>query len=481
MTTTSDIHALLRQDLLSFVRKVFATLNPGTPYLHNWHIEAIVALLDRVMAGETRRVMVNVPPRTLKSMIVSIAWPAFLLGHDPTRKIFVVSHGLDLAEEHHAAFRKVVESEWYRAAFPTMSPAAEKDTALVFRTSRGGQRKAFSVESRITGQGADIIILDDPLDASDAQSDLACAKVNDWIVNVLMGRFNTGATGIMVLVMQRLALNDPAARLQEIEPWTLLSLPAIADEDMTVEVGPGEYRVFARGDLLHPRLLDRAYLDQRRRAMGSAAYSAQYQQRPLPSGGGMIDVGLFRRYRTLPKTWDTRFLSIDAASGSESGSCSVIQYWLIGDGCIHLAGSQRGHWSFPELRRRAIDAKTNFQADFFLIELASNGQALAEELWDCYPRAERARVIQGFRPKHAKPVRMDLAMVPIEAGRVFLPEQADWLPALLAELEAFPNGTNDDQVDALSQALWFYSHRYAVNRHNPDYRSRSRVIFPRSL
>ena len=110
MATTSDIHALLRQDFLSFVRKVFATLNPGTPYLHNWHIEAMVALLDRVMAGETRRAMINVPPRTLKSMIVSIAWPAFLLGHDPTRKIFVVSHGLYLAEEHHASFRKVVES-----------------------------------------------------------------------------------------------------------------------------------------------------------------------------------------------------------------------------------------------------------------------------------------------------------------------------------------------------------------------------------
>lgn len=95
--------------------------------------------------------MINVPPRTLKSMIVSIAWPAFLLGHNPALKIFVVSHGLDLAEEHHAGFRKVIESDWYRAAFPTMVPAAEKDTALVFRTSRGGQRKAFSVDGHITG------------------------------------------------------------------------------------------------------------------------------------------------------------------------------------------------------------------------------------------------------------------------------------------------------------------------------------------
>lgn len=481
MTTSSDIHALLRQDFLSFVLKVFTTLNPGTVYLHNWHVEAIVTLLGHVMQGETRRAMINVPPRTLKSMIVSIAWPAFLLGHDPTRKIFVVSHGLDLAEEHHAAFRKVVESDWYRAAFPTMSPAAEKDTALVFRTSQGGQRKAFSVESRITGQGADIIILDDPLDASDAQNELACAKVNDWIVNVLMGRFNTGATGIMVLVMQRLAINDPAARLLEIEPWSLLSLPAIAEEDMTVEVAPGETGVFAKGELLHRQLLNRPYLDQRRRVMGSAAYSAQYQQRPLPSGGGLIDIALFNRFRTLPRTWDTRFLSIDAASGSESGSYSVIQFWQISDGCIYLASSQRGHWPFPELRKRAIDAKVAFQADFFLIEYASNGQALAQELWAYYPREERDQVVQSFMPRYAKPVRMDLAMVPIEASKVFLPEQSEWLEGLLAELQAFPNGANDDQVDALSQTLWFFWHRYEASRHNPAYRSRSRVIFPRSV
>ncbi|WP_431300267.1 hypothetical protein [Tabrizicola sp. BL-A-41-H6] len=111
MATNSELYALLRQDFLSFVQKVFATLNPSTPYLHNWHVEAIVALLDEAMEGGTRRVMINVPPRTLKSMIVSIAWPAFLLGHNPALKVFVVSHGLDLAEEHHAAFRKVVESD----------------------------------------------------------------------------------------------------------------------------------------------------------------------------------------------------------------------------------------------------------------------------------------------------------------------------------------------------------------------------------
>jgi predicted phage terminase large subunit-like protein len=254
--------------------------------------------------------------------------------------------------------------------------------------------------------------------------------------------------------------------LLETEPWRPLPLPAIAEEDVTVEVAPGETRVRAKGELLHPQLLNGPWLDQRRRAMGVAAYSARYQQRPLPPGGGVIDIALFKRFRALPRTWDTRFLSIDAASGSESGSFSVIRFWQISDDCIYLAGCYRGHWPFPELRKRAVAAKVAFQADFFLVEYASNGQALVQELWTYYPRKVRDQVVQRFTPQHAKPVRTNLAMVPIEVGKVFLPEQSEWLAGFLAERQAFPNGANDDQVDALSQALWFFWHRYKVSRHN---------------
>ena len=179
--TNSEIWALLRQDFRSFVRKVFDTLHPGDTYLHNWHIEAMIWQLEQATLGDTRRVMINVPPRTLKSLIFSVAWPAFILGHDPTKSIFCVSLNLDLAAEFHANFRKIVESDWYKQVFPTMSPAADKDTELIYRTSQGGQRKAISVDSKITGQGAHYIIIDDPQDASDALNEQALEKVNTWI------------------------------------------------------------------------------------------------------------------------------------------------------------------------------------------------------------------------------------------------------------------------------------------------------------
>ncbi len=292
MAKNSDFNAVLRQDFRAFVEKVFATLNPGQTFEDNWHIGAIIWVLLCVENRETRRAMIHVPPRMLKSIIVSIAWPAFLLGHNPSLQIFVVSHSLDLAQSHHAAFRMIIESDWYKKAFPTMSPTAEKDTALLLRTSQGGYRKALSVESKITGQGADIIILDDPLDASDALSPVACAKLNEWIDTVLMSRFNNAATGVMILVMQRLAMNDPAAHLSQQERWVELSLPARAEVDLRVPIGPNEVYLYQKNELLHQQLLNAEYLEARRKAMGTAAFSAQYQQKPVPAGGGYIDISL---------------------------------------------------------------------------------------------------------------------------------------------------------------------------------------------
>jgi len=472
MTTNSELYAILRNDFAAFVQKVFQTLNPGQTYFHNWHVEAIVWQLVRIMNGETKRAMFHVPPRTLKSIIVSVAWPAFLLGHDPTRRLFVISHNLDLAEEHHAAFRTIVESEWYKATFPTMASEADKDTNQLLRTSKGGFRKAYSVGSHITGLGADIIIFDDPLDASDAPNEVACQKLNEWITTVPMGRFNKGPEGIAVLVMQRLAMSDPAGYLRQLEAWDTLSLPALAQIDQTVPIGPVNTHFYRKGDLLFPRLLSAEYLNTRKVAMGSAAFSAQYLQKPVPAGGGHIDVSLFKRYRQLPKAYDTRFLSIDAASGTDSGSYSVIQVWQITDGCLYLVANQRARWSFPDLRKMAISMFEQYSADFYWIERAFSGYALLEELWEYYPRETRCKIVHHFPAIKSKEIRMDSALVAIEAGRVYLPETADFLADLIAELQAFPNGQYDDQVDALSQAVRFLAHRFNRSCHNPAYRGR---------
>src|ERR1700732_4721740 len=143
------LRAILRTELPFFIRKVFATISPGETYLHNWHVDAIAHQLMRVHAGEGRRLLINQPPRSLKSICVSVAYVAWLLGHDPTRRIIVVSYSNELAAELHRQFRMVVEAPWYRALFPAMCPAKDTGTELV--TTAGGSRYATSVGGTRTG------------------------------------------------------------------------------------------------------------------------------------------------------------------------------------------------------------------------------------------------------------------------------------------------------------------------------------------
>ena len=170
--------ALLRTRFGFFIRKVFATVSPGDSYLHNWHIAAIEHQLMMVQAGANRRLLITQPPRSLKSICVSVAYVAWLLGHDPTRRIIVASYSGNFATELHRQFRMVVGSPWYQALFPATRWERETDSEMI--TSQGGSRFATSVGGTLTGRGADLIIIDDPLNATEAQSEASRKRVIDW-------------------------------------------------------------------------------------------------------------------------------------------------------------------------------------------------------------------------------------------------------------------------------------------------------------
>src|SRR5205085_54532 len=238
MTDAAVLAALLRTDLRSFIQKSFQTILPGTAYLHNWHIDAIIHQLMRVKAGEISRLLINQPPRSLKSICVSVAYVAWLLGHDPTRRIIVVSYANELAAELHRQFRMVIDSAWYRALFPAMRPAKDSGGELV--TAAGGSRYATSVGGTLTGRGADLIIVDDPFKAEEAMSGPARRRVINWYGGSLVSRLNDKERDPIIVVMQRLNENDLAGYLLGQGGWEHLDLPAIAVEDSTVPVGPGK-------------------------------------------------------------------------------------------------------------------------------------------------------------------------------------------------------------------------------------------------
>lgn len=452
--------ALLRADLTAFVHRVFTTVSPGDVYRHNWHIEAITHELCRCRDGANTRLLITQPPRSLKSICSSVAFVAWALGHDPALRFVCVSYSQELAGELARQFRLVVDSDWYRALFPRMRLV--KDTGTQCVTSAGGGRIATSIGGTITGRGADIIIVDDPLKAEDAASETARAEVIRWYSTTLATRLNDKRRGVIVLVMQRLHEDDLAGYLLGQGGWHHLDLPAIATEDQWVRIGPDLADVHYRreGDVLHPEREPRATLDRIKADLGSLAFSAQYQQRPVPLEGNLIKREWFRSFEAPPvaahgtrivQSWDI------AGTATARSDFSVCTTWVVRRKDFYLLDVWRGRLEYPELKRKVVALQQAHSAATVLIEKAGLGLSLVQDLAADSPAGFPNPI--RIAPHADKMTRMEAESARIEAGHVLLPRDAPWLGEFLAELLAFPNGRHDDQVDSVSQFLnWAWHH-----------------------
>jgi hypothetical protein len=344
MTEQEIVNALLRSDFKSFLHRFMLILNPGAVFLPNWHIDAIAYQLQRIRDGRITRLIINMPPRYLKSLTVSVAFPAFLLGHDPRRKIFGISYGTDLSAKHAADFRAIVESAAYRRAFPNMivERAANSD---VFTTKRGF-RKSTSVNAALTGFGGDLFIIDDPQKPEDAQSETLRDTTNQWFFNTLQSRLDNKETGAIIVVAQRVHQHDLTGHLVEhSDGWTVLNLAAIAEDDERIAIGDGKFYRRRVGEALHPKYESRATLEKLRNELGSDIFAAQYQQSPVPPGGAMIRKTWLRYYDSAPeRTYQTRVIQSwdTAAKDGAQNDWSVCTTWLVENRNYYLLDVTRG-------------------------------------------------------------------------------------------------------------------------------------------
>ena len=451
--------AVLRRSLYGFARKTFATVSPGEAFLPNWHLEGICYHLELVLAGKIKRLKIEVPPRSLKSVCASVAFPAFALGHDPTAKIITVSYSNDLAAKHAADCRAVMQAGWYRDLFLSTRLSSAKNQESNYETTARGYRYATSVGGTLTGRGGNLIIIDDPLKPEDAMSEARREAVNSWYSRALLSRLNNKARDAIILVQQRLHLGDLAGHVEELDDWVILRLPAIAEEDAQIPLGAGRYHLRNTGDVLHPEREPAEVLETLRRSLGSATFAAQYQQCPVPADGEIVKWGWFRRYREPPprsqlsivQSWDT------ASKADQHHDFSVCTTWGIQSDDLYLLDVERARLDFPSLKRRVLELARHWQPRTLLIEDKGSGTALIQQLRGepngiCYPTA--------FVPKDDKLTRLHAQSAWIEAGHVWLPEHASWLEDLRIELAAFPQGRNDDQVDSMSQFLaWHFSRK----------------------
>jgi predicted phage terminase large subunit-like protein len=452
-----DYRALVRRDLCAFIECCFYELNPTTKFLPNWHIEVLASALDACRRGEITRLIINQPPRSLKSHCASVAFVAFLLGHDPGARIICASYAQELANKHAMDCRTILASTWYQALFPHTRLSSERQAIQEFMTTRQGVRLSTSVGGVLTGRGADIIIIDDPLKPDEALSDTQRKAVNDWFDHTLYSRLNNKRTGCIILIMQRLHEDDLVGHVRGLEPWKVIRFPAIAEEDEThVIQTPYGTRPFERraGEALHPGQEPLDVLNHIRETLGEYNFACQYQQSPAPLGGGLVKAEWFRTYTAadVRAEFEMIFQSWDTANKpTELSDYSVCTTWGVKEKHIYLLHVFRKRLGYPELKREVRDQAEAFGPQTILIEDRASGTQLIQELVN-----EGVHAIQKYEPTTDKITRMNTVTSTIENGFAHLPDKAAWLDEYLHELISFPNGKYDDQADSTSQALdWF--------------------------
>jgi len=450
------VQALLRNDLLSFTRKVFAELNSGRTFHVSWVHETIAQYLSIIAVEEQHdRLIVNVPPRSAKSTMASVALPAFLLGRDPTKRIIVVSYNQELSNFFSRQTRQVMQSSWYRALFPS-TRIPDRAAETTFYTSAGGYRMATSTGGTLTGRGGDLIIIDDPLKGDDAYSQSAREASLEWAMNTLFTRLDDKSRGGIILVQQRQHEDDLSGHMLRTGSWLHLNLPAIAtkDEEILLSKTPLRFHPRKIGDVLDPYREPLRVLDQLKVQMGTNAFVAQYQQDPLPPDGDVIKIDWFKTYDDVPDDGET-VLSIDTASKAGlRNDWSVISHWRVHAGRFYLLGLWRRRVEYPELKHSVIEHARRLRPTTILIEDKGSGIGLVQDLQS---DGEGLPVIGWDPGQYDKETRMRIHSAKIEAGLVLLPPSAPWLDAFVDEVRRFPNGTHDDQIDAMSQLLDWHS------------------------
>ena len=445
------LRALLRNNFTAFVRKVFVTLESGQAYVPNWHLEAIAYQLERVGRGEIKRLIINMPPRSLKSMTASVAFPAFVLGHNPARRIICVSYSGDLAKKHANDFRAVLQAPWYQRLFER-TRIGQKDSETEIELTARGFRLATSVGGTLTGRGGDLIVIDDPLKPDDAYSEAKRNAANEWFKNTLLSRLDDKRTGAIIIVMQRVHMDDLTGFVtSQSDEWEILNLPAIAEVDEVIPISDTKAHRRRVGEALSPVREPLSVLENMKVQLGSDAFSAQYQQMPVPPGGATIKRHWIKRYKELPlqrerslfskagtprAKVDRRTTFRSARPGSSAATGDGISSTSGGNGSTIPSSRPLCAFLPPDTLQTACSSRTPAPG------LRSSKSCLARSM--VFSRSNRIATRSPGCP--SSPQSSSL-------GLVFLPERAAWLADFEAELFAFPGSRHDDQCDSVSQAL----------------------------
>lgn len=439
-----------RTEFWAFARLVYPEISPD-PFIEAWHLRALAWRLGLMVDGQRCRQLIAAPPRHFKSYITSVAFPAFLLGLRPTTKVICASYNEDLALSFAKQSRQIMTSAIYAKVFPETVLASVTPAAHELRTKQGGYRYASSVGGTLTGLGADVLIVDDPIKTDESGSLTVRQSAHDWLTGSALTRFDDEKHSVAIVTHQRQHVDDLIGRLKATGGWESLDLPAQAAGHGVYPIGMGKTRTVEGGEILFPERFDKKVLSSLRAEIGQAAYAAQYLQAPAPPGGGLFKFAKIKRFdlpqKVNKKDYEALILSIDPGVSTAPGAdYTAITVWAVRGFDLRLVYASQGRWSLPE--QIEVVRKYANAVSAILIEHSHPGISLVQML-----EKEGIGKTLFYHPKFDKQVRAQTAALAIERGRVWFPKEAVWLDMVQNQLAAFPNGKNDDIVDSMSQVF----------------------------
>lgn len=457
-----------RRSFFYFVKTFWATIIQEAP-VYNWHIPFLCDELQAMASYLKDRkpkpydLIINIPPGTTKSTIVTIMYPAWLWIIDPTLQIITNSYSGGLSIEHAMKSKDIITSDRFRMLFPEIVIRHDKSGKQHYANTHGGFRYATSTSATITGYHAHVIINDDPVNPKQASSDLMRASANEHMKTLASRKVNKANTP-MITVMQRLHVDDVTGYQlkKKGEKIRHICLPA----ELSPEVKPASLAQFYVNGLLDPVRLNKSVLDEAKIDLGSIQYAGQYGQAPVVDGGNIIKRDWFRTislsdFKALRFTEPMHFF-VDTAyaekkAHTDNDPTGILSACRIGNN-IYLYDAQKVFKEMPELLRfipEYLFAHEYANDSMLHIEPKANGESVVQ----MFERLSTINVTRTVSPTDNKVVRAKAVSPRIECGRVYIVE-GSWNEEFLTEVTTFPNAPHDEYVDILGYAINYFFDEY---------------------
>ena len=494
-----DLEAQLRlldradceESLMTFMRHAWPHMDPA-PLSSNWHLDDFAMHLEAVCDGAITRLICNVPPRSSKTSLATICFPAWVwcqsnIGPNsgPQVSFMYCSYNESLSMDHNVACRRLIKSEWYQSLWgDRFKLLDDSDTKSSFLNDKGGRRFITSIGSRVTGKGADIIVMDDPDATNDAESETILKTTNDYYDNTLKSRLNNKKTGAIICVQQRVAEGDMSGHLLDHYPGEfdhfMVPLEFEPDRSFPTSIGWKDPRTY-EGEPLWPDRFDEKFVAGEKK--NPWVYASQYMQRPAPKGGGIIATEWWQLWEppsnNMYPPFDYILASLDTAYGQrEESDHSAMTIWGVFSEDIttqQAPYSQNGRsvydyigpstfapkvmlmyaWSaslqFHDLIERVVKECRKFKVDKLIVENKASGISVAQEIRRLYQRENF--MTQLVNPGNQDKVARLHSVVPIFSnGLVYAPDK-EWAQMTITKVSQFPKSRRKDIVDTTSQAL----------------------------